>query len=198
MKKEGIVTKEQIKSWKSEIWSIPNLLSYLRLAMIPFICLLYKNQEYLGTAILVVFSGITDLLDGYIARHYDMITDLGKIVDPIADKLTQLALVLLLLDRYPWFLSLVILLVTKELAMGVMGLVVVKTKKEVYGAIWCGKLATTVFYVVMVVLLFFPNLPGTIVSALVVFCMSMLILSLVVYTIHNFRLLRMHKENGEE
>jgi len=198
LKKEGITTKEQLKSWKTEIWSIPNLLSYLRLAMIPFICLLYKNQEYLGTAILVVFSGITDLLDGYIARHYDMITDLGKIVDPIADKLTQLALVLLLLDRYPWFLSLVILLVTKELAMGVMGLVVVKTKKEVYGAIWCGKLATTVFYVVMVALLFFPNLPETIVSALVVFCMSMLILSLVVYTIHNFRLLQMHKENGEE
>jgi len=198
LKKEGIATKEQLKSWKTEIWSIPNLLSYLRLAMIPFICLLYKNQEYLGTAILVVFSGITDLLDGYIARHYDMITDLGKIVDPIADKLTQIALVLLLLDRYPWFLSLVILLVTKELAMGVMGLIVVKTKKEVYGAIWCGKLATTVFYVVMVSLLFFPNLPAAIVSALVIFCMSMLILSLVVYTIHNFRLLQMHKENGEE
>lgn len=178
--------------------SIPNLLSYLRLAMIPFICLLYKNQEYLGTAILVVFSGITDLLDGYIARHYDMITDLGKIVDPIADKLTQLALVLLLLDRYPWFLSLVILLVIKELAMGVMGLVVVKTKKEVYGAIWCGKLATTVFYVVMVSLLFFPNLPEEVAAAMAIFCMSMLILSLVVYTIHNFKLLNSQKENGEE
>jgi len=198
LKKEGIATKEQLKSWKTEIWSIPNLLSYLRLAMIPFICLLYKNQEYLGTAILVVFSGITDLLDGYIARHYDMITDLGKIVDPIADKLTQIALVLLLLDRYPWFLSLVILLVTKELAMGVMGLIVVKTKKEVYGAIWCGKLATTVFYVVMVALLFFPNLPEEVVAVMAIFCMSMLILSLVVYTIHNFKLLQMHKENGEE
>lgn len=181
--------QQKMKTWRSELFSVPNLLSYLRLAMIPFICMMYKQQRYLGTTILVVLSGMTDLLDGYIARHYDMITDLGKIVDPIADKLTQLALVLLLIDRYPWFIYLVLLLVIKDVFMGIMGLVVLHKKQEVYGAIWCGKLATMTFYLVMVVLLFFPHININVAGVLSMLCGSMMLLSLMVYTVYDIKLL---------
>ena len=74
--------KEELQRWKKEAFSIPNCLSYLRLILIPIFCVLYARGEYLTTAILVVLSGITDALDGYIARHCNMITELGKIVDP--------------------------------------------------------------------------------------------------------------------
>ena len=186
--------QDRLRLWKKEVFSIPNLLSYLRLALIPVICAMYKKQEYFITAILVVISGLTDLLDGYIARHFDMITDLGKVVDPVADKLTQFALVLLLQDRYPWFLSLVLLLVVKELFMGVMGLIVVHNQKQVHSAIWCGKLSTMVFYCVMILLLFFPNLSEFTAEALAILCASAMLLSLIVYAVYYVKLIKTSKK----
>ena len=79
------------KRFKGEFVTLPNLLSYARIALIPFIAwtFCYLKMNYLS-AVLVAISGLTDCVDGYIARHFDMITDFGKIIDPIADKLTQI------------------------------------------------------------------------------------------------------------
>ena len=147
---------DQVRSWRAQLRTVPNQLSCLRLALIPLICLVYKKQAYKTAAALVVASGLTDMLDGCIARRCDLITDLGKILDPIADKLTQLALVLLLWGRYRWFGYLLILFAVKELFMAIAGILVLHKRGEVHGAIWCGKVSTAVFYCVTVALVFFP------------------------------------------
>ena len=73
-----------------QILTIPNILSLLRLALIPFIVWSYSIKKFIASAILIVISGITDVVDGFIARKFNMVSDLGKALDPIADKLTIL------------------------------------------------------------------------------------------------------------
>ena len=90
---------------RKRILTLPNLLSMLRLSMIPVITWLYVEKEnYLLTGIVVLFSGITDICDGFIARRFNMTSDLGKVLDPIADKATQITVALLLLSRFPLML----------------------------------------------------------------------------------------------
>ena len=82
---------------KKNIVTLPNLLSLIRLAMIPFICYAYfKLQDYVATAILIAASALTDIVDGIIARKFNMVADLGKMLDPFADKLTEGVLILAL------------------------------------------------------------------------------------------------------
>ena len=94
-----------MKNWKKDILNIPNLLSLFRLLLIPVYITIYlraqdKADYFLAASILAV-SCLTDMIDGQIARRFNMITDLGKLLDPIADKLTQFALVLCLSLRHP-------------------------------------------------------------------------------------------------
>lgn len=81
------------QSLKKEIFSIPNIMGYARIILIPiFVWTYYTAEEmmdYYFAAFVILLSGLTDMLDGYVARKYDMITELGKVLDPIADKLTQ-------------------------------------------------------------------------------------------------------------
>ena len=80
---------------KEQLFTIPNLLSLVRLALIPLIVWLYcVKHEYLWAVVVVVLSGVTDIVDGFIARKYHMVSDFGKILDPVADKLTQAALII--------------------------------------------------------------------------------------------------------
>ena len=107
-----------IKNWKKEIITIPNLLSLFRLTLIPVYISIYLNAKtaadyYLAAAILAV-SCLTDLIDGKIARHFNMISTLGKILDPLADKLTQFTLIVCLTVKYPILKYLVSLFVLKE------------------------------------------------------------------------------------
>ena len=90
----------------SQLKSIPNILSLVRILLIPFFlwAFLWK-RSYLLSSGLLIFSGLTDLCDGYIARRFNMVTELGKVLDPVADKLTQLAILFCLSLRYPVFLA---------------------------------------------------------------------------------------------
>ena len=189
--------KEELQRWKKEAFSIPKCLSYLRLILIPIFCVLYARGEYLTTAILVVLSGFTDALDGYIARHCNMITELGKIVDPVADKLTQLALALCLVSRYRWLLWVFALLVIKEGFMAAMGLLVLKRKYEIHGAIWCGKVSTMTFYCVMLALLFFPYMPENLARLLGLLCVIMLCVSFAGYAVFYSKMIREHEHKGD-
>ncbi|MGN1423502.1 MAG: CDP-alcohol phosphatidyltransferase family protein [Oscillospiraceae bacterium] len=158
-----------------DITKIPNLLSLLRIALIPVfvVVFLWENGEirysldigeeangYVIAAAIVVLSGLTDAADGFIARRFNMITDLGKVLDPFADKLTQAAVVVCLFFRYKeiWELiaALLLLIVVKEIAMLVMGVVFLKKGQDLGGAKWFGKLATIVFYVLVIILLGAP------------------------------------------
>lgn len=178
--------------WKKEdILTIPNMLSVVRLGLIPVFLWLYcRKQEYSWAAGVVVLSGVTDVLDGFIARRWNMVSDLGKMLDPAADKLTQLALILSLATRYPGVWHLLGLFVLKEVTMGVLGLLVVLRTRSVPSARWFGKVCTAVLEVSMGILILFPRLPESVVQALVLVSGCMLVFSFVQYVIMDVRLLQ--------
>lgn len=175
------------KLWKSEYFSIPNLLGYFRILLIPVYLYLYFKAEteggYLIAAAVIGISGLTDCFDGMIARKFNMVTEFGKLLDPVADKLTQGALVLSLMFRYPlmgWVFGLFLI---KETYMAVMGVIMLKRGKHMDGAQWCGKVCTTVLYVVMFLLILVSSVSITIANLLMLVCMAFMIYSLVSYFI---------------
>ena len=168
-----------------EVFSIPNILSYIRILLIPIFIYLFihatDEKDYYLIGFLIFLSGITDLLDGFIARKFNQITELGKVIDPIADKLTQAAVVVCLLFRYPYMWILLGLLVVKELFMGINGLILLKRGKKLDGAKWFGKVSTAVFYVAMGILITFPNLDQKFVGLLMILTGIFLSISFILY-----------------
>ena len=136
-------------TWK---WNIPNTLSLVRILLIPVFLVLYLNHLDWWAFGVLVFSGVTDMLDGFIARHFNQITECGKLLDPISDKLTQVAVLIALATRYRELLPLVILCVIKETCQAIGGVIMIKRRNTVQGSLWFGKLSTVVFYVCMLVL----------------------------------------------
>lgn len=167
---------------KDQILTIPNLLSVIRLLMIPVIVWLYMIKEQYGTAVFVIFlSGLTDVADGIIARKFHMVSDFGKILDPVADKLTQFTVIVCLTKTYDWMMALVILFFIKEICMAAMGYVVMKKKDSVNSAKWYGKLNTVVLYLVMAILILFPKVPEAAADGLILFCGICMLGSLLLY-----------------
>ena len=121
-------------NWKKEIFSIPNILSLFRLLLIPVYTVLFLRAEnpsdyWLAAGVLAV-STLTDMVDGKIARRFHMITNLGKILDPVADKATQCTLLVCLAVRHPVLWYVLALFVAKEGFMLVMGIVNLRRKKD--------------------------------------------------------------------
>lgn len=147
---------------KADWFTIPNILSYVRILMIPLYVYLYLNAEeltdYYWAAGLLVLSGLTDALDGIIARETGQITDLGKVIDPVADKLTQIAVVGAMLIERPYIFPLLILFIIKELFLLINSLILFHKEIMMDGSMWFGKVATVVFYVCMFLLVIFPTL----------------------------------------
>jgi len=176
---------------KNQILTIPNLLSLIRVLMIPIIVWLYCDQgDYRSASGLVVLSGLTDVADGIIARKFHLVSDLGKILDPIADKLTQAALIFCLISKYEWMPWLFIFFAVKEITMGISGLIVIKKKDVVNSAQWFGKVATVVLYAVMILLFLFPDISTTWANGMILLCAAVLLLSMVKYLTFHCRLLR--------
>ena len=168
---------------KNQILTIPNLLSMVRLLLIPVILWLYigAGNNILAIAV-IILSGLTDVVDGYIARRFHMVSDFGKILDPVADKLTQGALILCLTVTYDWMKWLIVLFVLKECAMLIMGFLVIRKENSVNSAQWHGKLNTVMLYGTMCILILFPKMPLALANALIVACALTIILSFVLYT----------------
>lgn len=148
---------------KKEDWfTIPNILSYVRILMIPLYIYLYLNansvRDYYTAAGILVLSGITDALDGFIARKTGQITDLGKALDPLADKLTQIAVVGAMSIKNSYILPLLILFVLKEFYLLLNNLILMKKNILMDGAMWFGKLATLIFYLAMFILVVYPDI----------------------------------------
>lgn len=154
--------KTLFKDWKT----IPNFLSYLRLLLIPAIAVLFV-KGYLGWSIGLIFlSGLTDLFDGKIARKFNQVSDLGKILDPVADKLTIITVAVLLfwdfrnaedatVRAFGWVFLLFLL---KDLVMIIGGLLMLIVGLRPSAAEIYGKVATCVFYgVVLAVVSFGPS-----------------------------------------
>lgn len=183
---------------KKEIRTIPNALSVFRLALIPAYLWLYCRMAMYGWAVAVLaVSGLSDILDGWIARRFDMVSDVGKILDPAADKFTQAALIVSLTARYPVIWGLFALFAVKELLVACFGMAVMFRTDTVHGARWFGKLCTAVLEVGMGALILIQRLPDGVVTAVILLCGGMLVLSCVKYIALEIRLLREHnREKG--
>lgn len=162
-----------------QILTIPNVLSMFRLVLaIVFwgigLRKVFPGKQMILVGILVV-SGITDFLDGKIARKYGMVSEFGKILDPIADKVTQGVLLLHLVNQYPLIQITLMLFLVKEASMAIASSrLLIETHKN-DGAVWYGKVSTAVFYVVMIVLVLFPEIPLRTANGLIAissFCMA--------------------------
>ena len=154
-----------IKDWKKDICSIPNLLSLLRLILIPVYITIYLNARestdyYLAAGILAV-SCLTDMIDGKIARHFNMITSLGKVLDPLADKLTQFTLILCLALKVEntllWYL--IGLFVLKESFQLIAGSLRLRKGIMLKGALLSGKICTTILFVSLILMVMMPDMP---------------------------------------
>ena len=144
---------------QNKILTIPNLLSFFRLCLIPVFMWLYCVEDnFLCNGILLIISGVTDTVDGFVARHFNMISDLGKVLDPIADKLTQAAMLFCLLTRFPLMIVPLGLMVFKEFFMGVTGFLVIQKTGKVFGADWHGKVNTWLLYAMMILHVFWYNI----------------------------------------
>ena len=130
--------------------NIPNILTIIRFILIPFIFVSVINQHYLIGIIIFTISAITDILDGYIARKYNYITDIGKLIDPLADKLTQVSLLLALTILKIIPLWILIIVFIKELTIIISASFLYSKKDIVVYSKWYGKLATTLFYLAIV------------------------------------------------
>ena len=149
-------------NWKKEVFTIPNILSLLRLVMIPVYMTIYlraeSTRDYILAGFILMLSCLTDLADGKIARKYNMISTLGKILDPIADKATQFTLTLCLALRYPVLWAVMAVFVVKELFQLIAGIIHLRRGKILPGALMEGKICTTVFFVSLIALVLMPNI----------------------------------------
>lgn len=127
--------------------TVPNALSVLRILIVPFFAWLFLEDRLPEAVILLVVSGLSDLLDGLIARKFNQITELGKMLDPFADKLTQGVVALCLAIKFPVIRPVLLIFILKELVMLVCAIVLLKSKKRPCAAMWYGKVATVMFYV---------------------------------------------------
>mgnify|MGYP000281500861 FL=1 len=129
--------------------NIPNILTILRFILIPIILYFIFTGHYLLGFIFFTISGITDILDGAIARKFNLVTNFGKLMDPLADKLTQISVLATLVFQkiIPFWILVVVLL--KELLM-IIGASFLYGKDVVVYSKWFGKLATVLFYLAIV------------------------------------------------
>ena len=174
-----------MKDWKKELLTIPNLLSLFRLLLIPVYVTIYLNatEGYhyeIASAILAV-SCLTDMIDGKIARKFNMISTVGKILDPIADQATQFTLIICLAIRHPVLWGLLVLFLVKEIFQLVAGLIFLRKGLMLDGALISGKISTTILFVSLIVLVLLPDLQPTVVTTLTVLCAVALGISLLDY-----------------
>ena len=174
--------------YQKKIWTIPNVLSMFRIGLIPVLVWMYVvQQNEFMTLCLLSLSGITDIADGIIARKFQMISDFGKVLDPVADKLTQTAMLVCLVIKYEIMLMPLVLLVIKEFCNAITGYLSIKYTSTVQGADWHGKLSTILLYIMVAAHLVWIDVPQSVSVGLVGMCMMVMLMSLVLYSVRNMK-----------
>lgn len=184
------------KKARDEFFTIPNMLSVVRILLIPVIVYLYVfKKDNLWTLIVVALSSLTDVVDGFIARRFNMITDLGKFLDPLADKATQLTVIACLITRFKAMVVPFVILAVKELSALLMRFVVYKRTERVEGAKWHGKASTTIIISIVALHLIWGSIPSNVSLILIAFCSVFMTFSAILYGIESINML---KEDGKQ
>lgn len=157
-------------NWRKEVLTIPNFLSLFRLILIPVYVYLYltaqTTTQYIIAGLVLALSCLTDMIDGRIARKFHMISRVGMLLDPVADKASQLALLVCLSMNYPVLYPVLGLLVIKESFQLVAMIIAFLNRKMLPGALFVGKVCTTVLFVSLIALVLFPEAPEAIVDSI--------------------------------
>lgn len=176
--------------YENKIFTIPNILSFFRLALIPIIVWLYCFEEkFAQSALIIILSGITDIVDGFIARRFNMISNFGKFIDPFADKMTQFVLMVCLTIRYPYMLFLVVLLFIKEFVALTSAFIAYKKSGIVKGAEWHGKLSTVLLYSTIFLHIVWVDIMPIVSYSLVIACIVMMVVSFFLYELRHLKLI---------
>ena len=192
--------------------TIPNWLCFLRIALIPVFSVLFIKGYYIPAFIVMIVAALTDLLDGKIARKYNMVSNLGKNLDPLADKLSQMAIVVILIihfwDSDGYLKYILALFIVKELIMIIAGVILLLNGMRPSAAEIWGKVATTVFYIFMIAIIalggegsalygvkFFEPfiLSNTVITVMIVISLIFMIISILGYVPGFFKQLKEHK-----
>ncbi len=160
---------------------LPNILTTVRLFLIPVFAYAFLGMENMVlAAIIFLLSGVTDVVDGWIARHFNMITDIGKVYDPLVDKLMQITAIVCLAVKNivpDWVIWMIVM---KEAAM-ILVSSVLYAKKLVVHSNWYGKFATVFFYAVIIILIVFPEINTVIKTVLLVLLVAVVLAAAFAY-----------------
>lgn len=174
-----------IPNWKKEAFTIPNFLSFFRLLLIPVYVYLYLTAEstwqYVAAGLVLALSCLTDMIDGRIARRCHMVSKLGMLLDPVADKATQATLLVCLSMKYPVLYPVLALLVIKETFQLIALIIAYLNGKMLPGALFIGKVCTTVLFVSLIALVLFPDIPDRMVNLIAVVDACFLGISFICY-----------------
>lgn len=198
--------KDLFKGWNT----IPNWLSFIRIALIPVFVVLFLKGYVLVAVIIMICAALTDLFDGKIARKLNQVSNLGKLLDPIADKLSQMAIVIVLIVTY-WdnaIKYLFMFFIAKELIMIIAGAILIALGMRPTAAEIWGKVATNVFYIGMIFILAFGKngalcditgftLPDVVTWVLVVISAICTLISLIGYVPGFIRQLKEKKQSNK-
>ncbi len=172
-----------------EYFTIPNLMGYFRILLVPVFLWLFVKSEYTPgynvyywlMLVTIGVSGLTDFFDGRVARKFNQVTDWGKMLDPIADKITIGAIIVALAIKYPIVLAMVALYIVKEGYMSIVGMILLKKGQKIEGAMWYGKVCTFATYVIIIALLVFKEMPQMWVDILVFVNMAIMLFTFIMY-----------------
>lgn len=182
---------------KKDLITIPNILTYIRILLVPVFVVVYlKYQTWPGNLraiVVVAASAVTDVVDGVIARRTGQITDLGKIIDPIADKAMEFAMMFCIVSRYPLVSVLIIIFAIKELVSLGFSSFLLAHGKNIGGAKWCGKLCTVILYAAMIAFIILPKIKHPIDQIMVAVTAAVMLLAFIVYMNAYINLLREYR-----
>lgn len=193
------------KDGEDKIFTIPNLLSMFRIVLIIPMIVFFLSKNYIGAVICIVISGMSDMFDGMIARRFNQISKLGKMLDPIADKLTLVAVIICIGILIPNLRLLVIILAAKDILMLIGGAYLIHRGITPPAAKWYGKIATVVFYISVTAIVGIEVFGGAqlaaqlsvLITALLTVTSLVMIFALVMYAILFFQLLKENRKNNK-
>lgn len=178
---------------------IPNILSAFRIALVPVFILVYFNEPgdvKTWALIVYVIASISDALDGIIARKYNLISNLGKVLDPLGDKLMLLAVITCITVDGLLPVGTIVIIAVKEAMMGIGGLIIHRRAKvEIPPSNIFGKTSTVVFIVVCIVLMVFPGIPDNYATAMVGVAIGLAFAALISYILTFLSVMR--KQSGK-
>ena len=190
---------------KKDLFTIPNIMSYFRILLVPVFVVIYlkalRENSVSGciwALAIVALSGLTDVFDGRVARKLNQVTDLGKILDPIADKAMQFAMMFCVVVKYKYVYILIIIFGAKEIISLCFSSFLLAHNKNIGGAMWCGKICTVILYSVMLIFILPLDIKAPVPNILIGISAAFMLLAFIVYMSAYIKLLiQLRREQRE-